>query len=140
MSGIGIQITDEGFDQAIGAIEGIEQLDQGETLDALGQLFVQSTRERIEVTKTSPDGAAWQKNNAGTSTLYDSGNLSGSIDYQVGGSSLAIGSALIYAAIHQMGGVIKPIKAKRLAFMIGRSIGFCHQGDNSRKALFGCFR
>lgn len=124
MVGATLKIEDQGFDQAIAAIDGVEQLDNGEVLDALGRLFQQSTRNRIEVTKTSPDGETWQKNNAGTSTLFQSGNLAASIDYQVGSAEVAIGSGLIYARIHQEGGEIKPKNADKLAFMVGNQLVF----------------
>jgi phage virion morphogenesis protein len=137
MSGVGIQILDEGFDQAIQAIEGVETLDQGELLDAIGRLLQESTRERIEVTKTSPDGASWKPNRAGTSTLYQSGNLAASIDYRTGSGSVEIGSGLVYAAIHHFGGTIKPVNAKRLAFMAGNQLVFAMKVDIPARPYLG---
>lgn len=137
MTGIGIQIRDEGFDQGIQAIEGIETLDQGELLDAIGRLLQESTRERIEVTKTSPDGASWKPNRTGTSTLYQSGNLAASIDYQTGSGHVEVGSALVYAAIHQFGGTIRPVSAKRLAFMIGNQLVFATKVEIPARPYLG---
>lgn len=132
-----LEIKDQGFDEAIAAIIGVEQLEQSALLDSLGRLFQQSTVERIEVTKTSPDGEKWKENNAGTSTLYASGELAASIDYDVGNSTVAIGSALIYAAIHQFGGVIKPKSASKLAFMIGNQLVFATQVNMPARPYLG---
>jgi len=124
VAGVAFQIEDKGFEQALHAIDGVEHLEQNELLDALGRLFQESTRERIEVTKTAPDGSTWKANRQGTSTLRDSGNLAASIDYQVGSSSVAIGSALVYSAIHHFGGDIKPKNADRLVFQVGNQLVF----------------
>ena len=124
MVGAAIEIKEEGFEKALNAIDGVEHLEQGELLDALGRLFQESTRERIEVTKTSPDGASWEPNRQGSSTLHDSGNLAASIDYEVGGSSVTVGTGLIYAAIHQFGGTIRPKSADRLVFQVGNQLVF----------------
>lgn len=147
MAGIAIEIKDEGFEEALAAIEGIEKLEQSELLDALGRLFQESTRERIDVTKTAPDGSKWQANRRGTSILKESGNLSASIDYQVGSSQVAIGSALVYSRIHQLGGEIKPKNGKHLVFPVGNQLIFATKvniparpylgvsNDDSREAL-----
>ncbi len=137
MAGAALQIIDQGFDEAIASIEGVERLEQSELLDSIGRYFQEDTRERIEVTKTSPDGQAWAPNRQGTSTLYDSGNLSASIDYAVSGSSVAIGSGLIYALIHQKGGEIKPKNADRLAFMVGNQLVFAMKVTIPARAYLG---
>jgi phage virion morphogenesis protein len=147
MAGVAIEIKDEGFEKALAAIEGIERLDQTELLDGLGRFFQESTRERIDVTKTAPDGSAWKANNQGTSILKDTGNLSASIDYKAGNSSVEVGSALIYSRIHQFGGEIKPKNGKHLVFPMGNALVFATKvniparpylgvsADDSREAL-----
>lgn len=124
MASVAIELRDEGFDQALNAIDGIETLPQHELLDAIGQLVKESTRHRIEVTKTAPDGSYWQKNRQGTSTLHQSGDLADLIDTSVSGGSVSIVSALVYSRIHQLGGVIKPKNKKQLAFMAGNKLVF----------------
>lgn len=124
MDGLTLKITDRGFDEALSRVDGIDQLDEHELLDGIGRFLQEDTRERIEVTKTAPDGSTWPANRAGTSTLYDTGNLAASIDYQISGHSVYLGSALIYAAIHQMGGTILPKKGKFLVFMVGNALVF----------------
>jgi len=124
MSGVAFEIRDKGFDETLSKVDGIEHLDEHELLEGIGRLLQESTRNRIETSKTSPDGSSWKANNAGSSTLFQSGNLAASIDYSVGGSSVFVGSALIYARIHQEGGEIKPKKGDRLVFMIGNQLVF----------------
>ena len=124
MTGFALEIKDRGFDEALAKVDGIDRLDEHELLDGIGRYLQESTRERIEVTKTAPDGSSWKANSAGSSLLYQSGNLAASIDYQIMGSAVFIGSALIYAAIHQMDGTILPKKGKFLVFMIGNALVF----------------
>lgn len=124
MAGVGLEIVDIGLEEAITGLDGVEHLDQYELLDATGRLLQMSTRNRLTTTKTAPDGSGWKANNERTSTLYASGELSRSVDYLVSGATLHVGSALVYARIHQQGGVIEPKEAKRLAFMVGNSLVF----------------
>lgn len=124
MAGASLTISNKGFDEAISRIEGVENLDETELLDALGRFFQESTRQRIDVTKTSPDGVAWKANSQGTSILRKSGDLSASIDYVTSSGQVEIGSALNYARIHQEGGEIKPKSADRLVFQIGNQLVF----------------
>lgn len=137
MAGIAIEIKDEGFEEALAGIEGIEKLEQSEVLDRLGRLFQHSTRGRIDVTKTAPDGSQWQANRRGTSILRESGNLSGSIDYKVGSSQVAIGSALVYARIHQLGGEIKPKNGKHLVFTVGNQLVFAPKVNIRERPYLG---
>lgn len=71
-----------------------------------------TTQDRF-TTKKTPDGKAW------TSSLVKSGDLRKKIDIAANNDMARVGSNLEYAAIHQLGGVIKPKKAKVLAFTIG---------------------
>lgn len=47
-----------------------------------------------------------------------SGDLARSVTYRVQGSKVIIGTNLAYARIHELGGTIKPVKAKRLVFRL----------------------
>ena len=50
----------------------------------------------------------------------------GSLTFKLdGGAGVAWGSNKIYAAIHQFGGVIVPVKAKALVFRIGGKVIRC---------------
>lgn len=137
MAGASFQIQDRGFDQAIQTIDGIENLDEFEMLDGIGRLLQESTRNRIEVTKQSPDGESWKANIEGSSILHKSGALAASIDYAVGGSQVEIGTGLVYALIHQMGGTIKPKSADKLVFMIGNRLVFATKVNIPQREYLG---
>ena len=89
-------------------------------LDGLGALGVAQTQRRIQSEKTSPDGAAWPPNHDGGSILFRTGShLSDSIQHAAGASDVHWGSGWIGARVHQFGAVIRPVKGKVLAFMLG---------------------
>lgn len=118
MSGISITATLEGIDAVDRQLAKLDPLPAAELLGHLGRMIQEQTRERFE-TKLAPDGSTWTPNRAGTSTLLRQGHLKRSIDYTVAGETAIIGSGLIYAAIHQNGGVIKAKTKKALMFRIG---------------------
>lgn len=91
----------------------------------LGERLVDSTRRRFE-TNVGPDGAAWAPLNAAYAEvrrpgpiLVQSGNLRDSVHFETAGRTVRIGSSMIYAAVHQFGAVIKPVRAKALVFELG---------------------
>lgn len=116
MSDIGIKVDIGGLEGAVGLLGRITGLPENELLDLLGRQIQQQTRDRIEDEKTAPDGGPWKPNRSGTPTLYREGNLSRSIEYEPAGSTVAVGSSLIYARIHQLGGEIRPVTARALHF------------------------
>jgi len=69
---------------------------------------------------TSPDGKPWAPPKARQGKpLVDKGRLRNSIDYQVDRDSVTIGTNLVYAALQNFGGVIKPKNGKALSFVVG---------------------
>jgi len=122
MSGVVFEVTETGLSEALLKIEGIERAPTAELMEGIGRLVQEQTRRRIEQEKTSPAGAAWKPNWRGSSILYQSGALSRSIDYIASATSVIVGSGLVYARIHQMGGIIKAKSAKALAFMLGNRL------------------
>jgi phage gpG-like protein len=65
-------------------------------------------------------GADWPaRSSGGHPLLLLSGTLRNSLHVSAGGDSVKVGSPTIYAAIHQLGGVIVPKSAKRLVFSAG---------------------
>lgn len=75
-------------------------------------------KKRIQLgfrTGRSPDGHPWVpiKHRQG-SPLLASGRLRSSIDYHVAGDSVTIGTNLVYAALHQFGGEVRPKNKKAL--------------------------
>ena len=78
-------------------------------MDQIGRYLVASTLRRFE-RERAPDGSPWLKSARalaeGGQTLTDTGRLRGSIAHTVteGGRAVEVGSDVLYAAIHQLGG------------------------------------
>lgn len=120
MSGVSIQVFTKGLDDALRLIDRLDDLDRRfELMDGIGRLVQEQTRRRIASEKTSPDGAAWKPNWKGSSILKESGALEDSVDYFASENSVEVGTGLVYARIHQEGGVISAKNAKALSFMMG---------------------
>lgn len=123
---VALEITETGLEAALSLIQGLENAPKQELAEGIGRLVQEQTRGRIEEEKRSPQGAAWKPNFTRTSILYRSGALSRSIDYAASPAGVMIGSALVYARIHQLGGTIRPKTAKALAFMVGNMMRLVH--------------
>lgn len=82
-------------------------------LKVIGEHLVASTRQRFQ-TETDPEGNRWQALKPSTRSrkkhpkiLTESHRLRGSIVYQLSGpNTLEVGTNVVYAAIHQLGGRI----------------------------------
>lgn len=122
MSAAILEITETGLSEALLKVEGIADAPKGELMEGIARLVQEQTRHRIETEKTTPEGAAWKANWKGSSILYESGALSRSIDYRASEDSAEVGSGLIYARIHQEGGVIRAKSAKALVFQMGNHL------------------
>ena len=79
---------------------------------ALATTLRERTRKRFE-TKKTPEGKEW------TSPLVQSGDLRGKLLIDANEQIAKVGSNLVYAAIHQFGGIIKAKKGKALMFTVG---------------------
>lgn len=100
-------------------------------LKNIGEALLNVTLERMD-REESPDGTRWQELNPGykkqkrsDKMLQEQGTasgLKGSLSYQVSGDTLELGSNKIYAAIHQYGGTIEPVSAKKLYFKMGNRL------------------
>lgn len=74
-------------------------------------------------TQESPDGVPWQalspwykesKPKQTDKILTLDGNLRSTLHWQIEGNTLLFGTNLVYGAIHQFGGIIKPVSANAL--------------------------
>lgn len=81
--------------------------------------FERANRGRSQFGKRGRQSAAFTRFASGKKILTDTGRLRQSIVGRVEGSRLVIGTNLIYARIHQEGGVITPKKGKFLVFPVG---------------------
>ena len=86
---------------------------------AVGQAGVAQTRRRF-LSGVGPDGSPWKKGRKPTGqTLIESGLLLRSIGVRnASQGGVEWGSNRVYAAIHQFGGTIRPVKAKALRFKV----------------------
>ncbi|MFT8515611.1 MAG: phage virion morphogenesis protein [Acetobacter persici] len=109
--------------------------DPSAVLSALGNSIINNTRKRME-DGVDPRGVRWDSyaplNPLYASTKEGPGILLGaeystvglyrSLTKQVRGNSLVWGSALPYARIHQMGGIIQPKNKRWLSFEMGGAL------------------
>ena len=86
---------------------------------AIGTALQALVQDRFD-TGRGPGGVPWPESRraraTGGATLVDTGRLRRSIVARAGRDSIEIGSDVIYAAIHQQGGTIRPRRADRLLF------------------------
>lgn len=116
MAGIGIEIDLRDLIARVDAVAMLFGPAPEELLDQVGQRMVTQTRNRLDSSKVSPDGVPWDAHSdvyadwlaenfpAGT-LLNREGSLLDSIEHQVSGDTLTVGSVLEYARIHQLGGM-----------------------------------
>lgn len=106
---ISIEVNDaevlRALEQLAGRAENIQP-----ALAEIGESLVESTKKRFG-TETGPDGSSWEANSPVTlsrkessSVLTDSGTLGDTINYQLFGDELHVGSNMDYAAMMQFGG------------------------------------
>lgn len=91
-------------------IEGlISKMDRSLSLtETVGECLVSSTKERFGK-ETGPDGVKWKDSDRaeaeGGKTLTDNAILKNSIGYEATRKTVAVGTNLVYGAIHQLGGM-----------------------------------
>jgi len=121
-----VQLTLEIRDQA--ALQGLARLKAGlhsraGLLATLGEYLTESSKQRIRDGGPAPDGTPWKplqsltlelKKNKDHGILWDSGMLKDTLAFELeGDDAVAIGSMMVYARIHQLGGTIKPKEGKK---------------------------
>jgi len=121
-----VHLTLEIRDQV--ALQGLAKLKAGlraraGLLNTLGEYLTESTKQRIRDGGPAPDGTPWKplqpltlelKKNKDHGILWDSGMLKDTLTFELEGEeAVAIGSMMVYARIHQEGGIIKPREGKR---------------------------
>ena len=90
-------------------------------MDAVGLYLVGATIENFEQ-ESAPGGQPWKPSLRarvrGGQTLSDTGRLKSSITHHDTAHEVIVGTNVIYAAIHQFGGVIVPVSADALHFVL----------------------
>ena len=112
-----LQLT--GLNAVLGAYSAAGE-DLTPLMDMCGTLLEASTKDRIRDTNQSPDGVPWSPSFRsvfdGGKILSDSGRLGDSITHIAGPNSVEVGTNVIYAGIHQTGGIIQAKAGYALAF------------------------
>lgn len=72
-------------------------------MEEIAQSLLASTERRFE-DEVAPDGTPWAATQRGGSILRDQGHLYQSLTTTADGHSASVGSNLVYARIHQLGG------------------------------------
>lgn len=106
MTGTRIEIDDAEVRAALAALVAASE-DLAPAMERIGGMLVASSLHRFE-SETGPDGRRWTPSIRalfeGGQTLTDRGHLRGSLTYAAGPTSVEVGTNLVYAAIHQLGG------------------------------------
>jgi phage gpG-like protein len=119
MSTIGVVVEITGLQHAEAVMARLGSGETGELMTNIGAALESSTRKRISETKTSPDGAAWAPNRAGTSILLQSGrHLLDSVAFIASAAEVEVGSSWEHAHVHQEGATITPKTAGALKFWV----------------------
>lgn len=96
-----------------------------------------STHKRFE-RETDPEGKAWKKSKKESGkTLTVSGLLNQSISSAYDEKQAVVGTNLVYAAIHQFGGVIKPKAKRALCFNINGQTVFARKVTMPARPFLG---
>ncbi len=90
-------------------INSLSKFNPSELLDNIGALVETQTQDRF-VSETDPDGKKWvawsskyKKSGKGINILRNTQRLFGSINYQVKGNNVEVGSNVEYSAVHNYG-------------------------------------
>lgn len=90
-------------------INSLSKFNPSELLDNIGTLVETQTQDRF-VSETDPDGKKWaawsskyKKSGKGINILRNTQRLFGSINYQVKGNNVEVGSNVEYSAVHNYG-------------------------------------
>ena len=122
MAQIKIAIDDHQVTAAFNRLLAIGE-DPRRALDAVGRVLKTNIQLGF-TTGTDPYGRQWAPLKARQGQpLKDKGHLMNSIDYQVEGDSVVVGTNMPYAPTHQFGAVIEAKNAKALRFFVnGRPV------------------
>lgn len=112
MTGVAIVVEPNGVERLQKKMQMLSLHGAYELLDALGAQIESQVRRRISEERADADGTPWPAwsidyaatRRGGHALLVASGALIDSITHHVNGSSVEIGTNLVYAAIHQFGG------------------------------------
>lgn len=106
MSGLSIKVESVQMEAVLNELAG-RMGDLTPVMQAIGEIIVEQTDTAFE-TGVAPDGKAWPASGralaTGGQTLIDSAVLRNSITVQATENQVEVGTNVLYAAIHQLGG------------------------------------
>jgi phage gpG-like protein len=118
MPDIKIEIADSQVREAFNRLIALGE-DPAQELESIGRML-KSNIQRGFVGSRDPYGNAWAplKTRQGMPLVKD-GHLMNSIDYQVGGNSVEVGTNKVQGALQNFGGTVTAKNGKSLFFMVG---------------------
>jgi phage virion morphogenesis protein len=143
MTGLRIEVA--GLEETLSRLgEAAEKADHPRGFyDRIGLSLVNSASRRFEL-GAGPDGSPWPPSiralAEGGQTLVDTARLVGSITHEATDTGVAVGTNVIYAAIHQLGGTIRPKSGNALVFNLGGRTIFARQVTIPARPFLGLDR
>lgn len=113
MAGVTLDIDLQGLPEASRAVGRLAAFDLEELATDIGAILESGARRRIMEDKRGPDDEAWlpwseayddTRDHDRHSLLVEDGDLHDSVQSYTTGTEVRVGSNLVYAAIHQLGG------------------------------------
>jgi phage virion morphogenesis protein len=104
----GVSLTGD-WKKLSGRLSGmVSKMQHAQTMtEAMGEALASSTKQRFK-TETDPEGNKWEPSiramTEGGKTLTDTAVLKNSIGYEATKTHVAVGTNVVYGAIHQLGG------------------------------------
>ena len=136
----GVSLSWGGFDKVVGKASAKFGDSKKALMASVGEALVSSTIKRFDA-EESPDGQKWQPSKRAAAesgkTLTDTARLRKSIDYAATASKVMVGSNVVYARIHQMGG--KAGKGHKLTVPARPYLGVSKEGMEEVKAILAEF-
>lgn len=138
----GVRFELDGSEAALAALgAAAAMLDEPRPLyDEMGAMLVVSTQDRFE-REEDPDGNPWPASIRvlveGGKTLSDTRRLVNSMTHEASDEGVAVGTNVIYAAIHQTGGTISAKTSRGLRFRVAGEWATKHSVEIPQRAFLG---
>ncbi|MDO4720471.1 MAG: phage virion morphogenesis protein [Peptostreptococcaceae bacterium] len=131
------------IEELLSALQRLSALDRKRLNRVIAEALRESTIERFQ-NEEDPEGTSWQpslraqgQNGSAGKTLAKSGRLKSSLSAHATDSGFAVGTNLIYAKIHQFGGVIAAKTRKGMLFKIGDRFVRVHSVRMPKRSYLG---
>lgn len=136
----GVALNWGGFDKVVGKASSKMGDTKKALMASIGEALVSSTLKRFDA-EEGPDGKPWQPSKRAAAesgkTLTNTARLRKSIDYAATASMVMVGSNVVYARIHQMGG--KAGKGHKLTVPARPYLGVSKEDMEEVKAILAEF-